>query len=72
MSRAKTTDQSKAADRVYQTFARWKRHKVPVETALYHTMLDIRYRHGGLRERLAFLRLRWTVRLFGREPHRAN
>lgn len=66
MPRATVANQGKAVDRVYQTFARWKRHKLPDETALYHTRLDIRYRRGGLSERLAFFRLCWAVRLSSR------
>ena len=49
-----------------ETFAKWKRHKVSDEIAVYHTMLDIRYRRGGFAERLAFIRLRWSLRLRGR------
>ena len=54
-----------ARDRVHQTFAQWKRHKVPDQTALYHTLLDIRYRRGGFMERLALVQLRWSLRLRG-------
>jgi hypothetical protein len=50
---------SKAVERVHKTFLQWKRHKIPDRTAFYHTALDIRYRRGGLPERLALLQLRY-------------
>lgn len=67
-----TVDQSTAAKRVYHTFARWKRHRVPDDTALYHTLLDIRYRRGGFPERFALFRLRWAVRLHRAKLRRAT
>ena len=65
MAKGNEADKGNARDRVHQTFAQWKRHKVPDQTALYHTLLDIRYRRGGFAERLALLRLRWSLRLRG-------
>jgi len=51
--------QKKPAERVRETFARWKRFRVPDRTAFYHTALDIKYRRGGLPEKIALLHLRY-------------
>ena len=51
--------QKTPADRVGETFKQWKRHKIPDRTAFYHTALDIKYRRGGLPERVALAHLRY-------------
>ena len=58
-----------ATQRVYETFETWKNRQIPDDVAFYHTALDIKYRHGGLSERIALLRLRQQGTLIGRLDH---
>ena len=57
-----------AADRVGETFRRWKALQIPDRTALYHTALDIKYRHGGLAEKMALVQLRYRMSGFRNNP----
>src|SRR5436309_6129129 len=52
------------AERVAETFRQWKNFQVPDDTAFYHTALDIRYRHGGLAEKMALVHLRYQRSTF--------
>jgi hypothetical protein len=49
----------KPSETVSETFAKWKRCQVPDRTAFYHTALDIKYRRGGLAEKIALAQLRY-------------
>jgi hypothetical protein len=46
------------ARRVRDNFENWKRLNLPDNSAFYHTALDIKYRRGGITEKIALLRLR--------------
>ena len=51
--------QKKSSEKVTDTFAKWKRCQIPDRTAFYHTALDIKYRRGGLAEKIALAQLRY-------------
>ena len=58
------------AERVAVTFQQWKNLRIPDETAFYHTALDIKYRHGGLPEKIALAQLRCQRSMFWEEAQK--